>query len=396
MVTDLDEWRLILQKDTSPAYGLSVDESTSIAVSEGRTPPVLHLYNFLPCAIVGRYQDIEEALNIPECERFGIAYDRRHTGGGTVLMGPKQLAIGFSIPTQYPGIGDSINRIFSRLGGVLCNALAKLRLRARYRPKNDLEIGGKKIAGLSASLELRNTAFFHASILLDFDFKLMLNVFKLPLKKIEDKHISCFTERMTTLKKELHRSIDMPTLQSLVRSAFEEEFGVKFRIDTLTQWESDTVETLLTTRYTNPEWIFSRKHPKTAQAIVSRKTRGGLIEIAVTFSGGVIEAAYITGDFLSTTRGINNIESALKYCAADRKALKQRLAPVLNENTIYRVEPQTIIDMIVEAKEKSLKAAPITEVKKEEKARKARPIKKKRAKKVKKIAPKRRPVKRRK
>jgi lipoate-protein ligase A len=387
---------LILQKDTSPAYGLAVDEATYIAVSEGRTPPVLHLYNFLPSAIVGRYQDIEEALNIPECERLGITYNRRHTGGGTVLMGPKQLALGFSIPTAYPGIGDSINQIFSRLGGTLCKALSKLRLRARYRPKNDIEIGGKKIAGLSASLELRNTAFFHASLLLDFDFRLMLKIFKLPIKKIEDKHISCFTERMTTLKRELHRRIDMPTLQSLVRNQFEEEFNTKFRIDTLTQWELDAVEALLSTKYTNPDWIFSRRVPRTAQAVVSRKTRGGLIEIAVTFSGGVIEAAYITGDYLSTTREINNIESALKYCAADRKTLKNRLAPVLRKDTIYQVEPETIIDMLLEAKERCLKAAPSTKKKKEEKVRKARPIKKKRPKKIKKVATKRRPAKRKK
>lgn len=392
----MDEWRLILQKDTSPAYGLAVDEATYLAVSEGRTPPVLHLYNFLPSAIVGRYQDIEEALNIPECERLGITYNRRHTGGGTVLMGPKQLALGFSIPTGYPGISDSINQIFSRLGGTLCKAIAKLRLRAHYRPKNDLEIGGKKIAGLSASLELRNTAFFHASLLLDFDFKLMLKVFKLPLRKLEDKHISCFTKRMTTIRQELHRRIDMPTLQSLVRSTFEEEFGVKFRIDTLTQWESDTVEALLTTKYTNPDWIFSRRVPKTAQSVVSRKTRGGLIEVAATFSGGVIEAVYITGDYLSTTREINNIESALKYCAADKKTLKQRLAPVLRKDTIYQVEPETIIDMLLEAKEKCFKAVPVTEKKKEKKPRKPRLIKKKRAKKVKKIAPKRPLAKRRK
>jgi lipoate-protein ligase A len=370
---------LILQKDTSAAYGLAVDETTCLSVARNNSPPILHLYNFLPCVVLGRYQSAEDSLDIEECRRQGLEINRRHTGGGTVMMGPKQLALGFSIPKNYPGVGPSINDIFKNLGGILCKALGNLGIKARFRPKNDLEIKKKKIAGLSASLEERDVAFFHTSLLLDFDFKLMLKVFKLPIKKLADKHISCFTDRMTTVRTEKRRRIDLPSFQSLVRKAFEEHFGVTFRIDTLNQWELDQLDILLRRRYTNPEWVFSRRHPRVGMGFASAKTPGGLIQLGVTLAGGVIEAAYLTGDFLSTSAEINRVEAALRYCAATKTAIQKRLRGIAGAGTIFKIKKDVIVKLALQAarqarvtREKALKEA--EERRKAEEERKRREV----------------------
>lgn len=363
-----ENWRLILQKDTSAAYGLAVDETTSLSVARNNSPPVLHLYNFLPCIVLGRYQSAEESIDVEACRMHGLEINRRHTGGGTVMMGPKQLALGFSIPKDYPGAGPSINDIFVNLSGVLCKALEKVGVKARFRPKNDIEVKKKKIAGLSASLEERDVAFFHTSLLLDFDFKLMLKVFKLPIKKLSDKHISCFTDRMTTVKAERKRRMDLPSFQSLVRKAFEEHFDISFRIDTLNQWELDQLDVLLRHRYTNPEWIFSRRHPKVGMGFASVKTPGGLVELGVTLTGEVIEAAYLSGDFLSTGDEINQVESALRYCAATKTAVTKRLRNVMGAGTIFKVKRDTIVKLAVEAA-KNARVARDNALKKAEQAR---------------------------
>jgi lipoate-protein ligase A len=343
------QWRLILQKDTSAAYGLAVDETTSLSVARNNSAPILHLYNFLPCVVLGRYQSADEAIDVEACRKYGLEINRRHTGGGTVLMGPKALALGFSIPKDYRGVGPSINDVFNNLGGILCKALGKYGVKARFRPKNDIEIKGKKIAGLSASLEERDVAFFHTSLLLDFDFKMMMKVFRLPIKKLSDKHISCFTQRMTTLRAERGRKTDLPSFQSIVRKAFEDHFGITFRIDTLNQWEIDQLDTLLRHRYTNPDWIFSRRHPKVGMGYASKKTPGGLIEVGIILSGEVIEAAYLTGDFLSTSVEINKIEACLRYCAATAKAINERLKPVIESGTIFKVRRDIIASLVLKA-----------------------------------------------
>ncbi len=370
-------WRLILQKDLSAAYGLAVDEVTALSVARNDSPPILHLYNFLPCVVLGRYQSAEEAIDVEACRAQGLEINRRHTGGGTVLMGPTQLALGFSIPKDYPGVGPSINDIFKNLGGVLCDALGTLGIKARFRPKNDIEINRKKIAGLSASLEERDVAFFHTSLLLNFDFRLMLKVFKLPIKKLADKHISCFTKRMTTVRAEKRRRVDLPSFQSIVRKAFEQRFDVTFRIDTLNQWELDQLDMLLRHRYTNQEWIFSRRHPRVGMGFASAKTPGGLVELGVTLSGEVIEAAYLSGDFLSTSAEINEIESALRYCAATKTGILKRLRGVMGAGTIFKVNRDTIVKLALSAakrarvaREKAYKEA--EKARKEEEKRKLR------------------------
>ncbi|MBW1683166.1 MAG: lipoate--protein ligase family protein, partial [Deltaproteobacteria bacterium] len=62
-----------------------------------------------------------------------------------------------------------------------------------FQPKNDLEVGGKKIAGLSAANETGACLLFHTSLLVDFDVPLMLDIMNTPLIKVRDKGYSCFS-----------------------------------------------------------------------------------------------------------------------------------------------------------------------------------------------------------
>ena len=57
-----EKWRYISHKDVSSAYGLAADEMLAHSVAYNNSVPILHLYNFLPSVIVGRYQDIEAAI----------------------------------------------------------------------------------------------------------------------------------------------------------------------------------------------------------------------------------------------------------------------------------------------------------------------------------------------
>ena len=67
-----EKWRYIVHRNVNSAYGLAVDEMLAHSVAYNGSDPILHLYNFLPSVIVGRYQDIEAAIDIEECQRRGI------------------------------------------------------------------------------------------------------------------------------------------------------------------------------------------------------------------------------------------------------------------------------------------------------------------------------------
>jgi lipoate-protein ligase A len=345
-----ETWRYISNRDLTTAQGLAVDETIAHSVAYNNSPPILHLYNFIPSVIVGRYQDIETSIDIQKCHKIGIEYNRRHTGGGTVLMGPNQLALGFAIPLSHPEASRNIKQMFQLLAGIMSQGLKKIGIEPVFRPKNDLEVKGKKIAGLSASLEERDVFFFHTSLLVDFDIDLMVQILNTPREKLADKAISCFSQRITTIKNETGKLFPLSEIIDIIKNSFRDNFNMDFIDSELSQWEENKVQELIQSRYSSKDWIFSIKHPLKASGHARKKTPGGMLDVYLTLAGGSIESVLITGDFFSTSDTINKIESALKWTSADRMNVKNILEKIMGEEAIYSVNASELTDIIMAAR----------------------------------------------
>jgi lipoate-protein ligase A len=356
----MDSWRLFSDTETpvSTSLGLSVDDTLPLSLSRHGSPPILHLYIFKPSAIVGKYQDLEAALRLDRCRDRGVEYNRRSTGGGTVIMGPGAVALGLGISIDQPGLKKGIGGVFESLSDVLIQALGDLGIKACFRPKNDLEIDGRKIAGLSASLETDRAILFHASLLVDFDIPLMLDIMNQPPLKLSDKGYNCFSQRMTTIKEQLGRDIDMASVVHAIQRAFTRKFGVSLQRDEPDTWEKRHIKDFSDHRYTNPDWIFSSKHPRSSMGVGQFKAQGGLLEIHLSLAGNTIEHILITGDFFSTSRDINLLESALKWTSARKEKIEEHLSEVWREGMIYGVNIATLTEAILKAKENLISPVP--------------------------------------
>lgn len=350
-------WRLFkdLSKPLTTAEGLAIDDALPHAVEYHHSPPILHLYTFKPSAIVGKYQDIQAALKLDRCRDLGIEINRRSTGGGTVIMGPEIMALGLGINADYPGIQRGIGGLFESLSRVLIDALGIFDIPAQFRPKNDLEVEGKKIAGLSAAAETGKSLLFHTSLLVNFDIPLMLEIMNSPLIKLLDKGYNCFSQRMTTVHQETGRSIPVAQVVQAVQASFEEHFKIQFREDTPDEWEQETIDLLIQERFTNPEWIFSHKHPRARMGIGRVKTRAGLLEVYLNLAGGSIENIMITGDFFSTSADIARLETALKWTSAQKENIEQNLTKVWHDDMIYGLDLTTLTEAILVAKENQVR-----------------------------------------
>jgi lipoate---protein ligase len=352
-----ENWRLFknLSGPVSTAEGLAVDDTLPQSVVHHASPPILHLYRFVPSVIVGKYQDIEAALRIDRCKARGIEYNRRSTGGGTVIMGPEILALGLGIKVDYPGLKKGVGGVFESLSRVLIRALGRLGVEARFQPKNDLEVNGKKIAGLSAAAETGKSLLFHTSLLVDFDVDLMTDIMNTPLIKVQDKGYNCFSQRMTTARRELRRGLPVKEMMEAVQGAFEEEFQIRFTEDGPDAWERDSIRRFIEERYTRPEWIFSHKHPRSRMGVGRIKTRGGLLEVYLALSGASIESVVITGDFFSTSEDLHRLENALKWTSSRKESIEEHLASVWREDMIYGLDVATLTEAILEAKENQVR-----------------------------------------
>ena len=103
--------------------------------------------------------------------------------------------------------------------------LAGLGITAVFRGKNDLEAGGRKIAGLGLYLDPAGAMLFHASVLAGLDIGFMLRVLRIPAAKLADKAAAAVAERVTTVTGETGRRWDGAMLRHLIASGFSTAFG---------------------------------------------------------------------------------------------------------------------------------------------------------------------------
>ena len=358
MTSNTEKWRLLedWQRLVPTPSGLAVDDLLAYSISDYGSPPILHLYTFEPAAIVGKYQDMRAALKLDRCRKRGVAFNRRSTGGGTVIMGPNVVALGFGISLRDKRVGNGVGGVFRVMSGVLLRALERLGVSAGFRPKNDLEVAGKKLAGLSASAEVGDCVLFHASILVDFDVDLMLDIMNTPAQKIYDKGYSCFSERLTTIRKETRRDVSIDETVHAIRSSFEESFDIGFVQSELTPREREKAAELEQGRYCDEGWIFSHRHPPTDMGEALLKTPGGLLQVYLSTAGHAIDQVMITGDFFSTTEQLNRLESALKWTIAEPDRVLRTIREVWEPDLIYGVSPEALRDAILAAKANCEKA----------------------------------------
>ncbi len=266
-------------------------------------------------------------------------------------MGPEIVALGLGINVDHPRLKKGVGGVFQSLSLVLLRALDKVGIEAYFQPKNDLEVNGRKIAGLSAASEADSCLLFHTSLLVDFDIALMTDIMNTPVIKLEDKGYNCFSQRMTTVRDELGRKVSVTEMIEAIQNSFEEEFSIRFKEDSPDEWEEKTIKGFIEERYTKDEWIFSHRHPRARMGVGQLKTKGGLLEIYLALSGASIESVLVTGDFFSTSEDLHRIENALKWTSARRESIENNIASVWHDNMIYGIDVPTLTKAILLAKE---------------------------------------------
>ncbi|MFC1535399.1 lipoate protein ligase C-terminal domain-containing protein, partial [Thermodesulfobacteriota bacterium] len=176
-----------------------------------------------------------------------------------------------------------------------------------------------------------------------------------PLIKLKDKGYNCFSQRMTTLRQEASRKATIETVIEAIREGFEAEFTIILKDSAPDELEKKSIQRLIKKRYKTQEWIFSHKHPRARMGIGQLKTKGGLLEVYLSLSGGSIENVVITGDFFTTSQDLYRLENALKWTSARGEIIEKNLASVWYEDMIHGLDVHALTKAILKAKENQVR-----------------------------------------
>jgi lipoate-protein ligase A len=313
----MDVWRLISDDDVLAADGLAGDEALMSGFGRGEEAccdAALRLYTYRPCVLVGCYQDLEAEVDLDACTRLGIDVGRRPTGGGAIIMGPGQL--GVAVATRAPtGIGP--RDLLRQYAGGIVTGLARLGVQARFRGKNDLEVAGRKIAGLGLYVDERSALLFHASLLADLDVQLMLSVLRIPGAKVADKGVARVSERVTTVTRETGRSWSGGELRDAIAAGFRETLGMSLAVSRFSSDEESLTRSLMRQRYATRAWLAGRSPGAGSNGTAALKTPEGFVRVYVGVQGDCLSSVLLAGDFSVMPPGLLRLEAALRWCRAD-------------------------------------------------------------------------------
>ncbi|MHC4183921.1 MAG: lipoate--protein ligase [Planctomycetota bacterium] len=356
-------WRYIENDSVSASCGLATDEYLVDTHIPTRSDygHILRLYTYRDhCVVLGRFQDAESEVNLLECKRLGVEVNRRITGGGTIIMGRSQLGVAIIIPpwgangSRGNNIPFQTRKVFEDYARGIIEALSLLGIQSEFRPKNDVLVRGKKIAGLAACVQENGNALFHASVLLDIDTRLMASVLQIPFEKISDKEITEVDDRLTTVNRESKEKVTIDRLKKYLKTGFENAFQMKLHDIPLTGSEISGIKTLERKRYLTDEWIYQKSSISSETTAVRKKTKAGMINVNMAVMNNVIKDIVITGDFFSTTEFISTLERRLRWKAIDREVIAKAIKGTwsFSQDSISELNPEILTDCILEGGDK--------------------------------------------
>ena len=359
-------WRYIEEDHVTASYGLACDEYLMNTSSSGDSdfPVTLRLYTYKDhCALAGRFQSIRDEIDIEACEKEGFQYGRRLTGGGAIIMGQNQLGICLTTRAGYFK-WEKVRDLYVLFSKPLINALQSFGIQATFRSKNDLEVGGKKIAGLGVHISPEGNVQFHTSLLVDLDIDVMLKVLNIPIQKLSDKVLTrTIHQRMTTINKETNKVVSQNEVRKAILDAFEEFFMIQFEESKVSDVEKKNIQKLEEERYNSEEWIFQNSPQMDMTGMSLVKTPAGLLRTYIGLKGDTIKSVMITGDFFDQAEMFSLLEARLKWKRLDKEVIEKEIDEVMSafsQDSIINVEKSQIYDAIWMAAQRAHAAAKYT------------------------------------
>lgn len=298
-------------------FNIAVDQAMIELHQAGRIPDTFRFMRFPPTALIGRHQALSQEIDVPHCRARGIGIVRRITGGGAIYLDEGQLGWGLVFRRSALGPG-SLPEVARDICVAVAAGLRKLGVEARYRPRNDIEVDGRKISGTGGFFD-GDTLIYQGTVLVDMDPTAMVAALRVPRAKLEKRQLDSAAQRVVTLRELLGaRTPALPAIQQALLEAFAERFGVEWSTETLRAEEEELAWHHHREEIGSDAFVAEIDDPAcdTDFAVGAHRGPGGEIKTYLRLEGPArarIGQVLITGDFfIAPPRTVLDLEAALR------------------------------------------------------------------------------------
>ena len=299
---------------------IAFDQALIESRKSGAIPDTIRFLRFPPTALVGRHQALSRELRLGHCRANGIGIVRRVTGGGAIYLDEGQLGWSLAFDRATLGIAS-----LADLAREICEAaaagLSSLGVEARYRPRNDIEVDGRKVSGTGGFFD-GDTLFYQGTVLVDLAPRRMLDALKVPEAKLAKRGIDSAARRVVTLSELLGAAPAIERVQQALLEGFATRLGIEPRWGAITEAEEALADRLHDEEIGTEAFVAQIDDPREGDDVRmgSHTGPGGTITAYVRLEGARderIREALLTGDFFVTPpRIILDLEAALRGVAS--------------------------------------------------------------------------------
>lgn len=262
------EWRFIDSGSNDAFTNMALDEAILQAHEKGMTPPTLRVYGWTSAALsVGYFQSIAKDIDEEKCLENRIQVVRRITGGRSVFH-QDELTYSVVASGSY-GFPQHLIGAYKAVNQGLIAAYRILGLDVELAPHRgnssasacfnaasfgDLTCQGRKIAG-SAQFRRGDVFLQHGSLPISLDARLFFSLLRFPSSSSRERAQAMFDHRATCLNDMLGRSVSRLEQKEALFQGFQEAFGIRFYVDTLSSYEVNLGRALAAEKYNNSAWL---------------------------------------------------------------------------------------------------------------------------------------------
>ncbi len=299
---------------------ISFDQALIEARRENRIPDTIRFLRFRPSALIGIHQYLRQEINLDYCQAHGIETVRRITGGGGLYFDEGQIGWELVFDRATLGLTD-LAEVTRRICEAAALGLRKLGVPARYRPRNDIEVEGRKISGTGGFTD-GHLIFYQGTLLIDFDPAKMLACLNVPKEKLAKRGIDSAAQRVITMREVLGDALpDLETIYGGLVAGFAEGLGIDAQWGSITSYEEELADRFFREEIGTDGYVAMLDAPPADDALVNASLtgRGGTVRADVRLEGAHrdrIREVLITGDFFVTPpRVVFDLEAALRGIA---------------------------------------------------------------------------------
>lgn len=257
-------WRLIRTGIFSAYENMAIDHVLLEGLHKDTAANTVRFYRWNPSAVsIGRFQHLEDEVNVENCRKLNVDIVRRISSGGAVYHDfDGELTYSIICRTDKTQLPTDVIETYQHICNGILKGLSRLGVLGKFSKGSEqfcpnIFVKKRKISG-NAQSRRGNSLLQHGTILRQLDLHKMFAVLKVQKRPADETLIQDAAKKLTSLHQELGAPPSFAQIEDALIEGLGQALPARFYEEGLTDAELQSVKNIAKSWYSSPEWSVQR------------------------------------------------------------------------------------------------------------------------------------------